>query len=406
MPPSDTSQPQACPAFLPHFESAMANVRGALTELLASAGADPSSPIEISRTFGINRNLAWKLTRVVNSGDMVEAVQHVPRRSGMRIALKCFAAHGASKRALDRTRQAGEQFEAMVAAHAVGRDELELMLGSMLPHRVDPLILESSRKLAFQGQSATWGVQAKTRFAAQIVAPHATRKDRIDIAVVSGHTNFRRLRPVTRWPLITSSTWGTSDPNYQPLDAALDSNSPPFLDGFCEPQPPEVEMWEEAGTRVHELTSGPVGNTAAFTYAFGYLSRDVASIRAATAGEVAEHSVTCDTPSERLVFDLYLHEDLPIEADPEFCMCHAMLKRRPLSADKSYHLSSLGQVQALGANPPQVATPHVPRHREMLDYACERLGQPLAKFRGYRISIQYPPVPTCGAFYYPLAVHE
>jgi hypothetical protein len=403
MPHSDTTESHTSISFLPHFEAAMGAVREAFTELLASVGADSSTPIEISRTFGLNRNLAWKLTRVVNSVDLVEAVQHVPRRSGMQIALKCFAAHGASEHALTHVREAGEQFEEMVAAHAAGRDELELMVGSMLPHRVDPLLLESSRKSAFQGQSATWGVQAKTRFAAQIVASNAKNKDHVDIAVVSGSTGFRRLRPVTRWPLITSNTWGTSDPNYQPLDHSVAADSPPFLHDFCTPNAPDVEVRNENESRIHELTSGPVGNTAAFTYAFGYLSRDVASIRATTAGEVAEHSVTCDTPAERLVFDLLLHADLPIVADPKFCMCHAMLKCTPLSDDESYHLPSLGEVQLLGTNPPQVATPHVPRHREMLSLAAERLGRPLDEFRGYRVTILYPPVPTRGAFYYPLA---
>lgn len=403
MPPTITPDSDAPPAFLPHFEASMAKVRAALTELYAAVGADPAAPQTVSRTIGINRNLAWKLSRIVLATDPVETVQHVPGRSGVDILLRSFGEHGAPESARDRVREAAAEFDRMVATHAGSRSGLELMLGSMLPHRVDPLLLESSRKLAFQGQSAIWGVQAKTRFAAQIVAPNATIEDHVDLAVVSGHTEFRRLRPVTRWPLQYERTWGSADPAYESIDDSAPAGASPFLREFCTPEAPEVDLRIEGENRIHELPEGPVGNTASFTYAFGFLHRVFASIRADEPGDVAEHSVVCDTPSEWLVIDLLLHRDLPITAKPGFCTCHLMQERFPLSADESYHLPKLGEVQELGEGPPLVATPHVPRHHEMLSLACDRLGHPIEAFRGYRFTLSYPPIPTRSAFYYPLA---
>jgi hypothetical protein len=48
---------------------ALHEVRGALAEVYASAGADPAEPQGVARRYNLNRNLTWKLSRVLRSDE-------------------------------------------------------------------------------------------------------------------------------------------------------------------------------------------------------------------------------------------------------------------------------------------------------------------------------------------------
>ena len=48
----------------------------------------------------------------------------------------------------------------------------------------------------------------------------------------------------------------------------------------------------------------------------------------------------------------------------------------------------------LGAWPPDLVTPEVPRYRQLVQFVANRLNCTLKDFEGYRIKMRYPPVPA------------
>ena len=56
-------------SFPKHARAVVRTVRGAFTELLISVGADPSDPQAMSRKFGLNKNLAWKISKIIQADD-------------------------------------------------------------------------------------------------------------------------------------------------------------------------------------------------------------------------------------------------------------------------------------------------------------------------------------------------
>ncbi|QDU85078.1 hypothetical protein Pla163_22030 [Planctomycetes bacterium Pla163] len=402
-PPPTLVRPR--PEFLEDFETRAAGLRAALTELLASVDADPSAPQDVSRRFGINRTMAWKVCRTVTSQDTCEVVQHLLGDSGVRILVAAFEAEGAPPAVAAAVHAAVDAFDHMVAEHAGSRAGLELMLTSMLPERVDPARLESSHELAFQGNSAVHGVQTRTRFGAQVVAPNAEQPDRVDVAMVTGHAGFRRLRPVTGWQLSNSRVWGDGvRPHHEPLDANLAPGDVPLLRQFCSGDLPAITERAEGATRYHELGPGPVGNTAAFDVVFGWLDRSLAPIYGDAADDVAEHGLVQDTPAETLHFDLLLHHALPVETVPRFCLVNLAQGRPqpPHSQATSAQLPWNTKVQSLG-RPPSLAAPGFAGYGDVIAHACERMGHGLDGFRAYRVTLRYPPVPSLVTLYYPLA---
>lgn len=55
-----------------------------------------------------------------------------------------------------------------------------------------------------------------------------------------------------------------------------------------------------------------------------------------------------------------------------------------------------------GPSPPVVATPHLPRYASLVELCCRRLGHPLEAFRGYRMTLTYPPIPSGFVIHHPL----
>ncbi|MEO1129686.1 MAG: hypothetical protein AAFX05_08285, partial [Planctomycetota bacterium] len=186
--------------FTSHCQDAVSGLRAAIIELYDSVQADPSNPQDVARRFGVNKTLTWNIARLVQADDDLRAASHVPGLSSMERMLAATAKNGAPDETVERVRTAVRQFDEMVEVHVGDRSALDLMLDSMGGGKSDSL--EMSRKLAFRGTSGIFGVQARTRLASWIVAPSPDHADRLDMVLVAGYFNFRRLRPVVQWPIL------------------------------------------------------------------------------------------------------------------------------------------------------------------------------------------------------------
>ncbi|MEZ5976717.1 MAG: hypothetical protein R3F34_00640 [Planctomycetota bacterium] len=339
----------------------------------------------------------------MSARDACDVVQHLLGDAGLKLLVDAFVDEGAPAEIAQGVLRAANDFDAMAERHAGSRPGLELLLASMLPGRVDPARLESSQRLAFLGNSAVWGVQSRVRLVTHVVAPCSDDAERVEIAILSGHYGFKRLRPVTGWKLNTSTAWGgDARPPSEPLDPSATDEDPPLVRAFSSPDLPEMSMHTDGERSVVELGEGPVGNTAAFDAVFGWCVRGFAPVYG-DEGDVAEHSSWCDTPAELLHFDVLIHRSLPFTEAPRLaCVGLAQgLPTPPHSLATSSHLPVTSRVQSIGA-PPALSTPDVPRYGELVAYACTRFGHDVGDFKGYRVVMRYPPVPAMPVLYYPL----
>ena len=406
-PPPKLQTPPAL-EFEEHVESCMQRLRGALTELLTSLAVDPSAPQDMSRRFGINKNLTWKLSKIVHAADAGEAVPHLPGTGGLEIALKAFASAGAEDAYIERVREELRGFDAMVELHAGDRATLELMLGSQSASTSNDPRMVASRKQAFQANGAIFGVQARTRFGAQFVAPGES-PDMLDTASMGGLLDFRRLRSNARWPLVFNLAYNDDGTPRAEMPEAIDRESQaeggaPLIREFCSEPHPELESVQVPTGTLYELVEGPVGNTGAFSTVLGWCARGFATRYKDELNDHAEHYLPLNVPCETAVFDLYVHRELAFEMPPEVRVLSRMEvgMHIPASAGRRYRLPVDQKPQDLGGGPPVVATPLVAHYGRMIQRVHERMGWNERDFHGYRFTWKYPPVPTVPMFCYPL----
>jgi hypothetical protein len=387
--------------FAEHLHFAVRGIRGSLTELLASVGADATRPQEISRRFGLKTKLAWQVSKIVNSRDDHTAIEHLPGKPGVEILHRAFQDAGANPDALKAVRSAMDDFARVVEIHTDDRATLELMLTNLGPARAHAERLEASRKLAFQGNSATWGIQARVRVGVTMYAPNHERPDLVDWVLGGGMDGLRRLRPGVRWPLFHRQLYnddGTAiERDARPLDPKADTrdgaNGLPLMEAFCSNPLPEVNVVSTPHGKLYELAEGPIGNTGAVSCTIGSLTRRIASTYRDEHNKWGEASVALTIPTEWLIFDMYLHEDMPRSSDPKIHLFSQIGTGpgAPLSGRDSYPLPVPEPVQDLG-QPPVAATPHLPRYSELVASLFEHAEWDPAAFHGYRFVMRYPPI--------------
>ena len=397
------------PATFPgDLHGCMQQLRGALTELLASVGDDPRKPQELSRRLGLNKNLAWKACKIINSEDVLSSVQHVPGAGGIKILLKAFQDSDAPAASIDAVRAAMEEFADMVRVHVGDRANLQLYVTSWQPEGVHADELGDKRRLAYQGNSAIWGVQARLGFALRLLAPNVEDPQRADMAMIGGLSGFSRLRPTASWPVLQVQVIGADvssggQPGV-PIDPDYTGEGPPLIRSHCSDPIPSTRTIVEAESTTYEICEGPVGNTAALDLTFGHVLRGNVPIHDEAPGAVGEHYCRVDTPLEAVQFDLLVHRDLPFELPPKL-VTYSRLHDKvsfPLSEASRFHLPGITRVQELGSHPPVVASPLLPDYATLVAAGCRAIGHELDAFRGYRVTLSYPPMPVTLVMYHPL----
>jgi hypothetical protein len=222
--------------FQNHLRQTMVRLRRALTDLVMSVGGDPTQPQELSRRFSLDKSLAWKISKVVTEMDPGLAAPLLPRASGLSIFLRSLRKAGAPDETLNRVDRAIADFNRMVELHCGDRDTLDLMLGASTASASRRW--EAHRRLSFRGNSATWGVQARVQLSAQFVAPSDV-SGLLDIAVLAGLIDFRRLRPEVPWAIaamgaVTDDWAARSGGAVEAIDpAGLGPEGAPLMPEFC-----------------------------------------------------------------------------------------------------------------------------------------------------------------------------
>lgn len=389
-----TSQPSQ-PAFEEHLTSAFQNLRRSLDEAITGLGVAASDPQDVARRLGVNRNLTWKVSKVVCSPDLYNALQHLPGGEGLDILMGAVHKAGGTAESISRVRQAQREFDSVIELHTGDRATLELILDSMAG--VGSMErLEQSRKLAFRGNSGVWGVQARVRATIVALAPNAGNPEMLDSCMCGGVFDFRRLRPNIRWPMFRPR-WFHDDgtpwahhPSAEALDPAYASASGPKLLGkFCSREGAGISLANDARGQAYVFDDGPVGNVGATTCVFGTISRAVFPRYRTPEDAVGDLTTQILMPVETLIFDVVLHKDLAFQQPEVIVRGHL---DDPGSGISGMNIPIGERVLELPGRPPVVATPLIPRYEELFDYVFARLGWDRRDFRVLRFSIAYPPM--------------
>jgi hypothetical protein len=397
------------PNFEDHANQVLRQVRTSLADLVASVRADPANSQDMARRFSLNKNLTWKISKIICETDLYGTAQHLPGKAGMNIFIKAFAAGGASEETIQAVNVAMAAFEHLVERHSADRETFVLMLGN-LSANCQQQQNEAHRKLAFRGNSAIWGVQTKVQMSSHFIAP-SNDDDLLDIAILIGLIDFRRLRGNVPWTIAAMRKVlddGSEVPydNIEPIDTTPSpAEGVPLMQEFSTGAMTDLRTYTDMkGITKLELDDGPVGNVGSATYVTGWYRRNVVSRFASKNNTRGGHTVTLSTPAELLIHDLFVHRDLEYALTPEITL-HNLLPSGPQYSPVDPERGCLPVCEAiyeLGGGPPDVMVPEIPNYRQMVNAVFSRLSWQPKDFFGLRFKLRYPPIPSVATMIYDL----
>lgn len=370
-------------------------LRKAVAGALRAVGAQLDEPQEISRNFGLDKTLAWKLSRLVLEEDALASVVHAPRLPGLLLFEKAMNKAGAPREAMAELRAAIEGFEQFVEDHAGDRDVMEIMVTTP-PARASANAkkLEQFRKDGFLANSAIWGVSAKVHLALRWLMPSAT-EGAVDLITVCGFVSFRRLRSDIPWTAASLYQWNASELEpLNPIKALGGTPEVPLLTDFCSKPLPPMRTVRDGDMRTRlMIDAGPVGNAAAADVLLGWVHRANAPMRASQPGEQGEHAAILSTPVELFIHDFFVHKDLTFAHKPTATIYGLMPggPQYPATDVPAQVLPVPTELQEIDAGQ---LTPDVANYTEIVTKVAEGAGQDPWAFRGFRLKVKYPPIPA------------
>ena len=404
--PTDQATPPMTP-FPEHARGVLRSLRGAFSELICDVGVVPQDPQELARACGLNKNLAWKVAKLIQTDDPAMAIQQMPGASGVAIFLRKLERAGARSELLKIARESIQNFEEFVKLHSGDRATLEMM-GSVLSDSGRQQRDEYHRKLLFQGGSYVWGAQARVILKVGIMGLGCER-GLADFLSLSAVIAFRRLRPDVTWTMAARRAHSDDGnpmypPGPEPIDprSGGDENAPLMLD-FCSRPLPQLRRVTATTGINFELPEGPVGNTGALTCVTGTIHRGLPYYRTPS-DSMGVHQVNCDLPAELLLFDLFIHNSFTFAMPPNMALHSDLSVYGPhrVSTSDSKRLPIYETLQDLGSGPLPLATPDVANYNQMVRAMFDRVGWSPSDFHGYRVRIAYPACPASVTLSYEL----
>jgi hypothetical protein len=381
-----------------HCQEAVQALRGGIVRICHALEINPTVPRDIATRLKVDKNIAWKLSHVVDAAEMPAAVGYVPGPSGLKILLTKAEQAGAPADALADLRSAVDEFEDMVQTHTGDRATLELVLANLGRDGSDHA--ERSRKKAYEGNSGVWGVQSRVRTTTHFVAPNADNPDLLDVAMIGGLVDFMRLRPSQSWPLFHDRAYHDDGTpirvNSEPVEPGGNPEVPLLIEGFCAGNVPEIRPLRDERGVVYMLGEGPIGKQGRFSVFYGRIDRAAVPRYRTERDTKGELFSVISAPVEHLLFDLIVHRELVEAFAPE------VLVFSRLNSHVDGHINAMvpslvpvhETVNWIGSGPPVCATPLVPRYHELVERAFKRAGWSARDFGGYRLVMKYPPLPS------------
>lgn len=376
------------------------DLRAALTDLLGST-VPGSRPAEIARELGIDKTLAWKLSRFVEDADPIKAAKHMPGPGGVEIVLRAAGLKGVADGRVEAVRGADARLRAFMKERAGDRRTFEAMI-SAGEERGGDADFEARREL-FRAGSAIWGVRGRVQLLTIALRPSEDEPTLLDAIQVGGLVDFERLRGDVPWIVRRLRASNDSESEMirirrEPLDprGVRGPGTLPLMPDFCSHPLPELRQFEGVNGWVYdELAPGDIGRRAAVTCVTGEKHLAVLPAERSEENTAGRYTLTVRTPVEAVVFDLLLHKSLDHFGAAQ-TRVFGLLEDRPHAGGAAANAHTLYEPAPsieLG-HPAVVQTPRLAGYSGLVERALELAGWGgPGHFRGYRTEMEYPPAP-------------
>ncbi len=381
--------------FSSEASAVLRKLQSSVIDLLFGAGLDDARSTQVGRALGLDKTLAWKVTRFARETDPLGAARHLPGSAGFKIFLDAAETFGAPTDRIRTVSKAQDDFRRFVEDQAGDLRTYEAMLvGSRRDSKSD---LEQRRSY-YQSAAAIWGVRVSSQFLMLALCPTKRDDGMLDVVQASGFVRLERLKPDTPWivrRLLTTTDDGGERLNFvrEPLEpaGATSLGTLPLLREFCSDPLPQIHQFEGTdGVIYDEVLPGPLGPGGAVTVVSGELYRAALPSIRSDENQIGRYKLAVRTPAKYVLLDMLIHRELE-HFGPMSMSIAGLLEGRPTSTALS-NAENSEPARQLGS-PPVLKTARLPEYEHVIARALTLAGRTPDEFCGYRAAIEYPTAP-------------
>lgn len=397
----ETSAPAPPRQGLP-LESRMTEVAHALStagnSLLAALPSAVRAPADLGRALGLNKDISSRLLGALGKRDPLAVLFYMPGLESLHRVTASARKKSIAAEAVNAWDAAVAAFEILLKDEIGGKHALDSIASAWLPEARERFEM-ANRQAAYKAMANLLGATCELSIQAALIHPSASDPARLDGVHLAMATGIRRLRP--GMPIVLTSTQRTASPN-QPsptlISKTLDGKAVGtvetrmLLDEFCSKPLPEITATEIENNRVYQLVGDDVGVDTACDLAFAEHNPAILTRYATKTGLKGCLTALLEQPSQRLVFDVLIHQDVwPVEPllcfyrlPPRGC-AHPSDPKRAID-----RLDLLDSIRSLGLGIRTSRISEAPSYTDALRTVCEQRGWNSDVFRSYRCDIRYP----------------
>jgi hypothetical protein len=392
----------AASASIGEVRDAIADLQRSVREVLAEAdGLKSSRSVDVVAALGIDLKLAWKVTKIAQSGDPFSCVRHLPGVGGWGIFGDALARRGAAAGRIAAATAAFERVLRLGEAWAGSRRNF-LALAAGAVRVADKRLDTMHRKQLHESGACVWGVHARAAIRIDAVAPAG--HGRVDCASIRAALDIERLRAEAPWwldpPMVVDDDGVIRDlPRLDPIDGGSAGGGPPYLmPEFCsQPLPQLVAVPFGPRGRRLELAEGEIGPAGRCSIVHGAVLRSVQSSVADATDHGLFQRFPIRTPATVQIFDLFMHEAILETTEAPEAILYADLGS---AGDPGVRYGSRDripcaiEVERLGRGLRRARLPEWGRQIDAAKAIFASTGWSPGQFQLFRVRLAYPPVPS------------
>jgi len=364
--------------------------------LEAVAGAKPR-PTRITLAIGLDKSLASRFVRALQSTSDLELMHLVPSPAGLRI-LSDLATRYADPASIGNLVAATERFEQLLDSVPGGRAAIDAQISESSPVALEKRA-HITKQASFKAMSFLLGHFCDVLTTSLFLVPSENGK-RVDGIEIHRRTGLRRMRPSTPLPLLSfwSEPGDAANVNsivFESIGGDRGSANPAgfILPEFSTQPIPDFEVVRDGEMTTLVLSGDPnVHAPAQFTSASrirnGWSIEPEARI-------TTLRGYVLHMPCRRVVRDVYIEESLFPDASPRvsYLLPGPRAAMRPPRDDGRRHFSEVDlatSIEQLPPGPPSHTIAGVMNHGAAVRHVLERTGHAHTRFRGWRSAMTYP----------------
>ncbi|HYD01393.1 MAG TPA: hypothetical protein VEB22_09225 [Phycisphaerales bacterium] len=365
--------------------------------LLGSLRSPVRTSSDLIKAAGVNKDIASRFLSALSKRDPMAVAYYMPGVESLRRLSRGAKSRSGDALAIKTFDAAISAFEEFLQDELGGRHALDAMASAWLPEARERFEF-ASRQMAFRASANLRGLECRTLVNAGLIAPGADA-DRYDAVALQGLIGIQRLRPAVSLTVATYDRRGDTAgrPNFTIDGRPIAGEELPheLLPAFSRGEPLDLRVVRRGSSAAFQLVGTALGASAAGDSFFGVYSPGLFRRWARFPGDRAAHMEVLEVPTQRLVLDVLLHEDVWPGRDPELLLYETCVRGTASVNEPARNpdrVDMLDTARLIGRGVDCCRVAETPRYLDLLHWTCEQRGWDQSKFRVYRCDARYPVV--------------